>query len=103
MADVYKRQTDCFPALALGVERPEADIMKRKPRKTSDGVFAGGMGIDMVYQGVILAGLTLIAYFVGHYIESGVWEIATSPDGTTTVSYTHLGRGRKIKLEKVWR
>lgn len=80
--------TDCFPALALGVERPEADIMKRKPRKTSDGVFAGGMGIDMVYQGVILAGLTLIAYFVGHYIESGVWEIATSPDGTTMAFLT---------------
>ena len=80
--------TDCFPALALGVERPEADIMKRKPRKTSDGVFAGGLGVDMVYQGVILAGLTLIAYFVGHYIESGVWEIATSPDGTTMAFLT---------------
>ena len=80
--------TDCFPALALGVERPEADIMKRKPRKTSDGVFSGGLGVDMVYQGVILAGLTLIAYFVGHYIESGVWEIATSPDGTTMAFLT---------------
>lgn len=80
--------TDCFPALALGVEKPEADIMKRKPRKTGDGVFAGGLGVDMVYQGVILAGLTLIAYFVGHYIESGVWEIATSPDGTTMAFIT---------------
>ena len=80
--------TDCFPALALGVERPEADIMRRKPRKTSDGVFAGGMGFDMVYQGVILAGLTLTAYFVGHYIEAGVWEIATSPDGTTMAFLT---------------
>ena len=80
--------TDCFPALALGVEKPEADIMTRSPRKTTDGVFAGGMGVDMVYQGFILAGLTLAAYFIGHYIESGVWEIATSPDGTTMAFMT---------------
>ena len=42
----------------------------------------------MVYQGFILAGLTLAAYFIGHYIESGVWEIATSPDGTTMAFMT---------------
>ncbi len=80
--------TDCFPALALGVERPEDDIMKRNPRKTTEGVFAGGMGFDMIYQGVILAGLTLAAYFIGHYYESGVWEITTSPDGTTMAFVT---------------
>lgn len=80
--------TDCFPALALGVERPEADIMRRNPRKTTDGVFAGGLGVDMVYQGFVLAGLTLAAYFIGHYMESGVWEIATSPDGTTMAFMT---------------
>ena len=80
--------TDCFPALALGMERPEADIRQRKPRKTDDGIFAGGLGIDMLYQGVILAGLTLTAYFIGHYIEAGVWEITTSPDGTTMAFLT---------------
>ena len=80
--------TDSFPALALGMERPEADIMQRKPRKTDDGIFAGGLGIDMLYQGVILAGLTLTAYFIGHYIEAGVWEITTSPDGTTMAFLT---------------
>lgn len=80
--------TDCFPALALGMERPEADIMQRKPRKTDDGIFAGGLGIDMLYQGVILAGLTLTAYFIGHYIEAGAWEITTSPDGTTMAFLT---------------
>ncbi len=80
--------TDCFPALALGVEKPEDDIMNRNPRKPTEGVFAGGMGFDMIYQGVILAGLTLAAYFIGHYIESGVWEIATSDDGTTMAFVT---------------
>lgn len=80
--------TDCFPALALGVERPEEDIMKRKPRKTTDGIFAGGMGFDMGYQGLVVSALTLGAYFVGHFIESGVWEITDSPDGTTMAFLT---------------
>ena len=80
--------TDCFPALALGVERPEDGIMKRKPRKTTDGIFAGGMGFDMGYQGLVVSALTLGAYFVGHYMESGVWEITNSPDGTTMAFLT---------------
>ena len=80
--------TDCFPALALGMERPEDDIMNRQPRKTTDGIFAGGLGFDMMYQGVVLTVLTLAAYFIGHYIEAGVWEITTSPDGTTMAFLT---------------
>ena len=80
--------TDCFPALALGMERSEDDIMHRRPRKTTDGIFAGGLGVDMMYQGVILAALTLAAYFIGHYMEAGVWEITTSPDGTTMAFLT---------------
>lgn len=80
--------TDCFPALALGMEKPEADIMRRKPRKTTDGIFAGGLGVDMLYQGVIVSILTLGAYFIGHYIESGVWEIANSPDGISMAFLT---------------
>jgi hypothetical protein len=67
------------------MEQPEADIMRRKPRKTTDGVFAGGLGVDMAYQGLVVSILVLIAYFVGHYIESGVWEIAESPDDTASV------------------
>ncbi|MBR4410689.1 MAG: calcium-translocating P-type ATPase, PMCA-type [Firmicutes bacterium] len=80
--------TDCFPALALGMEQPESDIMRRKPRKTTDGVFAGGLGVDMAYQGLVVSILVLIAYFVGHYIESGVWEIAESHDGISMAFLT---------------
>lgn len=80
--------TDCFPALALGMEKPEADIMKRKPRKTTDGIFSGGLGTDMLYQGVMVSVLTLAAYFIGHYMESGIWEIATSPDGISMAFLT---------------
>lgn len=80
--------TDCFPALALGGEKRERDIMKRPPRSSSDGIFADGMGIDTFYQGALIALLTLLAYFVGHRIESGLWEIKQSHDGITMAFLT---------------
>lgn len=80
--------TDCFPALALGMEKSEGDIMKRPPRNAKDGIFAGGMAVDVALQGVIVTILTLAAYFIGHFIESGRWEIVNSPDGMTMAFLT---------------
>lgn len=80
--------TDCFPALALGLESAEPDVMRRNPRSSRDGIFAGGVGIDVAYQGLIVTILTLAAYFIGHYMESGVWEIADSADGMTMAFLT---------------
>lgn len=57
--------TDCLPALALGLEKGERDIMKRAPRDSKEGIFAGGMGFDCVYQGLMVTALTLLAYFFG--------------------------------------
>ena len=65
------------------MEEPEKDIMKRKPRDSKDGIFAGGMGIHVVLQGVFVTIITLAAYFVGHYMEAGVWEFTDSADGMT--------------------
>ncbi len=80
--------TDTFPALSLGMENSESDIMKREPRKTSEGIFAGGLGFDVAFQGVIITILTMVSYFVGHFIESGRWEIANSVDGMTMAFLT---------------
>ena len=80
--------TDCFPALALGMEKAEGNIMRRKPRAANDGVFAGGMGFDIAYQGVLISALVLAAYFVGHFIETGTWAITDSADGTTMAFLT---------------
>lgn len=80
--------TDCFPALALGMEKGERDLMRRQPRSSKDGVFAGGVGFDVAYQGVLVSLVTLAAYFVGHFIESGRWEIVNSPDGVTMAFLT---------------
>ena len=61
--------TDSIPALALGLERPEADIMRRKPRSKNDGVFAGGLGFDCAYQGILVSILTVAAFYIGEYLE----------------------------------
>lgn len=80
--------TDCFPALALAMEKSEKNIMSRPPRNSKDGIFSGGVGFDIFYQGLFVTGLTLAAYFIGHYIEAGVWEITNSPDGMTMAFLT---------------
>lgn len=80
--------TDCFPALALGLEQSEPDSMKRKPRDPKEGIFAGGMGFDVFFQGVIVTALVLFSYVLGHRMESGVWEFVNSPDGTTMAFLT---------------
>ncbi len=68
--------TDSLPALALGMEEAEGDVMNRKPRNASDGVFAGGMGLDIAFQGVIITLLVLASFFAGVYFDMGYIDIA---------------------------
>ena len=63
--------TDCFPALALGMEEAEPDTMRRAPRNSSDGIFAGGLGFDVVYQGLLVTVITVTAYLIGSAMEFG--------------------------------
>ena len=63
--------TDSLPGLALGMEKAEGDVMSRKPRNSSEGIFAHGAGVDMVWQGIYLAIIELLAYFIGLYLEKG--------------------------------
>ncbi len=86
--------TDCFPALALGMEEAEEDVMRVPPRDAKEGIFAGGLGANVLIQGTIVMVITLAAYFIGHYMEAGRWEIADSPAGMTmaflTLSMTEI-------------
>ncbi|MEG1706471.1 MAG: cation-translocating P-type ATPase, partial [Clostridia bacterium] len=75
--------TDSLPAIALGLEKGDSDIMERAPRSSKDGIFAGGLGIDVVYQGFLVAALTVCAYIVGNVIEHGRWTFEQSNDGIT--------------------
>jgi len=80
--------TDTFPAVALGMEKGEADTMQRPPRSAREGIFARGLGFDVIWQGALVTVVTIAAYFLGHYMESGVFEIAESPDGMTMAFLT---------------
>lgn len=80
--------TDSLPALALGLEIGEKDAMRRKPRRSNEGVFSGGLGTDTLYQGMLITILILTAYFLGHYMETGVFEITESKHGITMAFLT---------------
>ena len=80
--------TDTFPALSLGVEKGEADIMRRPPRPAKAGIFADGMGWDVLYQGLLVAVLTLASYLVGCHAENGTWSFVNSGVGTTMAFVT---------------
>ena len=82
--------TDCFPALALGVEAAEPDTMTRPPRNSKDGIFAGGLGVDVVYQGILVTLITMASYIIGHCFEVGYFEMpkGVSPDGMTMAFLT---------------
>ncbi len=82
--------TDCFPALALGMEKGEPDIMQCAPRDSKDGIFAGGLGFDIAYQGILIAGITMLSYILGHCMEVGFFEMphGVSPDGMTMAFLT---------------
>ncbi len=80
--------TDSLPALALGVERAEPGIMNRSPRSKKDGVFSGGLGVDVAYQGLMISVLVLVSFFIGHYIEFSAWGFAESDHGITMAFLT---------------
>ena len=62
--------TDCLPAIALGMERPEKDVMNRAPRSSKESIFAGGLGANVIYQGILVAIITLTSYALGYYVIS---------------------------------
>ncbi|MBR2907969.1 MAG: cation-translocating P-type ATPase [Clostridia bacterium] len=82
--------TDCLPALSLGMEKPEKDIMARKPRDSKEGIFAGGMGFAIFYQGFLVTVITLVSYAVGHYLEFGNFNIINSADSVHGMTMAFL-------------
>ncbi|MBR0418007.1 MAG: calcium-translocating P-type ATPase, PMCA-type [Erysipelotrichaceae bacterium] len=83
--------TDSLPGLALGMEKAEGDVMQRKPRNSSDGIFSNGAGLDMVWQGIYLAIIELAAYFIGLYLEKGtISGFFGSPICTNAVAMAFL-------------
>ena len=80
--------TDTLPAIALGMEDAEKDVMQRPPRHRKESIFADGLGFGIAFQGLIIAAVTVFSYFIGHRMESGAWGIAESPAGMTMAFLT---------------
>ena len=80
--------TDTMPAVALGMENAEKDIMTRPPRNRKESIFADGLSFDIAFQGFVIAAITIFSFFAGHRMESGVWGIAESPAGMTMAFLT---------------
>ena len=86
--------TDCFPALALGMEEAEPDIMNRPPRDSKEGIFAGGMFFDIAYQGILVTLITIASYIIGSIMDPAVGsfaalrEIGVSEHGMTMAFLT---------------
>ncbi len=80
--------TDSMPGLALGMEKAEGNLMKRKPRSSSEGIFSGGAGFDMIVQGFIMAAIVIFSFFLGQHIELGHYGIFESKDGITMAFLT---------------
>ena len=82
--------TDCFPALALGMEAPEVDVMNRKPRDSKEGIFSDGLGLAVFYQGALVTVITLASYFIGHFLDTGNFDIHLESVHGTTMAFLTL-------------
>lgn len=80
--------TDSTPGLALGMEKAEGDLMKRKPRKSDESVFSDGAGISTILHGILMAIIVLASFFIGQHIELGKCGIFESVDGMTMAFLT---------------
>jgi P-type Ca2+ transporter type 2C len=59
--------TDSFPAIALGMDPGNPDVMKEKPRDAKESFFAGGAGMHVILGGILIGGLTIFAFWFGYY------------------------------------
>lgn len=75
--------TDSLPAIALGMEPVDDAVMKRSPKPKSEGLFAHGMGVRVVLQGVMFAVLTLFGFWYG-------WQVTGMLEGGQTMAFIVL-------------
>ena len=98
--------TDSLPALALGMEPVEPGVMKQKPRDPKASLFANGFAVSMVFYGVLVGGITLLAYALGEYVLSRDVLDPVMRDGYAntmafaTLVFCELTRAFAVRSEK---
>jgi len=91
--------TDSFPALALGMERAEKDIMNKKPRKTNSSLFSGKTGKDILIQGIMQTGLVMGSFCIGQYVLSGSEQLPLTM-AFITLCFIQLFHSYNLKHEE---
>ncbi len=90
--------TDSLPALALGMEPAEPGIMKRKPRKKEEGIFVKGMKRTIVFEGFLIGGLTLLAFYTGVSFNGSIEQGRTMAFATLSFSQLfHVFNFRSVR------
>lgn len=80
--------TDSFPAIALGMDPGNKDVMKEKPRNSRESFFAGGAGIHLILGGVLIGALTIAAFWFGYYEHGYSPFDKTVPENTVEYART---------------
>ena len=81
--------TDSLPAIALGMEPVEKDVMDKNPKPKNEGIFAGGLGLRVILQGVMFAGLCLTAFYLGQNLTGSI-------EGGRTLAFTVLALSQTV-------
>ena len=82
--------TDSLPANALGMEPVESDVMEKKPRPKTEGLFAHGFGVRIVLQGLLFGGLSLLAFYLGKTMTGNI-------DGGRTLAFMVLALSQVVQ------
>ena len=82
--------TDTFPAVGLGMEAGDADIMNKPPRSSKEGLFANHLGTNCVIQGIALAVITIVSYIIGEIFENGAFHFGISSEDGMTMAFLTL-------------
>jgi Ca2+-transporting ATPase len=88
--------TDGLPALALSMEPEEGDVMKRPPRKPTESLFAGGLGVHAIWVGLLMAGVTLSLQAWAIHVNDSHWQTMVF----TVLCLTQLGHVMAIRSER---
>lgn len=89
--------TDSLPALALGTEPKDENIMTRPPRASTDSFFSGGLGADIAIEGMLVGAMTLLSFVQGNRL-GGIETARTM--AFTTLSFSEIAYAVSMRSEK---
>jgi len=88
--------TDGLPGLALAAEPAEADILKRPPRKTNESIFAGGIGIHILWVGLLMAVVCVATQWYAIHLENTKWQTMVF----TILSFSQMAHVMAIRSDR---